>query len=60
MPTSSQVLLTGVRSITNLILTPGLINLDFADIESVMQEAGKAMMGTGEGCLLYTSPSPRD
>ena len=48
MPTSSQVLLTGVRSITNLILTPGLINLDFADVNSVMKDQGLALMGVGE------------
>ena len=39
----------GVRSITDLMVMPGLINLDFADIRSVMNEMGKAMMGTGEG-----------
>ena len=48
VPTSSQVLLTGVRSITNLILTPGLINLDFADVNSVMKDQGLALMGVGE------------
>ena len=48
MPASSQVLLTGVRSITNLILTPGLINLDFADVNSVMKDQGLALMGVGE------------
>ena len=47
-PASSQVLLTGVRSITNLILTPGLINLDFADVNSVMKDQGLALMGVGE------------
>ena len=46
---ADEVLQQGVRSITDLMVMPGLINLDFADIESVMQEAGKAMMGTGEG-----------
>jgi len=45
---ADEVLQQGVRSITDLMVMPGLINLDFADIESVMQEAGKAMMGTGE------------
>ena len=39
----------GVRSITDLMVMPGLINLDFADVRSVMAEMGKAMMGTGEG-----------
>ena len=39
----------GVRSITDLMVMPGLINLDFADVRSVMGEMGKAMMGTGEG-----------
>ena len=43
-----MVLLTGVRSITNLILTPGLINLDFADVNSVMKDQGLALMGVGE------------
>jgi cell division protein FtsZ len=38
-----------VRSITDLMVMPGLINLDFADVRSVMGEMGKAMMGTGEG-----------
>lgn len=45
---ADQVLQQGVRSITDLIVMPGLINLDFADIRSVMGEMGKAMMGTGE------------
>jgi cell division protein FtsZ len=39
----------GVRGVTDLIVMPGLINLDFADIRTVMSEMGKAMMGTGEG-----------
>ena len=43
-----DVLHSGVRGITDLIMAPGLINLDFADIRSVMSEMGKAMMGTGE------------
>ncbi len=42
------ILHSGVRSITDLIIMPGLINLDFADIRTVMSEMGKAMMGTGE------------
>jgi cell division protein FtsZ len=42
------VLQQGVRSITDLMVMPGLINLDFADVRSVMHEMGKAMMGTGE------------
>ena len=46
---ADEVLQQGVRSITDLMVMPGLINLDFADVESVMKEAGKAMMGTGEG-----------
>ena len=46
---ADNVLHSGVRSITDLITIPGLINLDFADIRTVMQEMGKAMMGTGEG-----------
>jgi len=45
---ADQVLYSGVRGVTDLITMPGLINLDFADIRSVMSEMGKAMMGTGE------------
>jgi cell division protein FtsZ len=45
---ADQVLHSGVRSITDLMVTPGLINLDFSDVRSVMTEMGKAMMGTGE------------
>ena len=45
---SNDVLLHGVQSITDLMVRPGLINLDFADVESVMSSMGKAMMGTGE------------
>lgn len=45
---ADQVLLAGVRSITDLMVLPGLINLDFADVRAVMSEMGKAMMGTGE------------
>ena len=45
---SNDVLLHGVQSITDLMVRPGLINLDFADVESVMSAMGKAMMGTGE------------
>ena len=46
---ADEVLQQGVRSITDLMVMPGLINLDFADVRSVMSEMGKAMMGTGEG-----------
>nr|WP_218884233.1 cell division protein FtsZ [Allobranchiibius huperziae] len=45
--TADQVLLSGVQGITDLITTPGLINLDFADVKSVMQGAGSALMGIG-------------
>jgi len=45
---ADQVLHSGVRGITDLMVRPGLINLDFADVRSVMSEMGKAMMGTGE------------
>jgi len=45
---ADQVLQQGVRGITDLMVMPGLINLDFADVRSVMGEMGKAMMGTGE------------
>ncbi len=44
---ADQVLLQGVSGITDLITTPGLINLDFADVKSVMQDAGTALMGIG-------------
>lgn len=45
---ADDVLYSGVRGVTDLMIMPGLINLDFADIRSVMTEMGKAMMGTGE------------
>ena len=45
---ADDVLHSGVRGVTDLMVVPGLINLDFADIRSVMSEMGKAMMGTGE------------
>ena len=45
---SNDVLMHGVQSITDLMVRPGLINLDFADVETVMSSMGKAMMGTGE------------
>ena len=45
---ADEVLHAGVRGVTDLIVMPGLINLDFADIKSVITEMGKAMMGTGE------------
>ncbi len=45
---ADQVLHMGVRGVTDLMVMPGLINLDFADIRTVMSEMGKAMMGTGE------------
>ncbi|MFQ5346681.1 MAG: cell division protein FtsZ [Rhodothalassiaceae bacterium] len=46
--TADEVLSSGVRGITDLMVMPGLINLDFADVKTVMSEMGKAMMGTGE------------
>ena len=46
---ADEVLHSGVRGVTDLMIKPGLINLDFADIRTVMREMGKAMMGTGEG-----------
>ncbi|MEM7441856.1 MAG: cell division protein FtsZ [Pseudomonadota bacterium] len=46
---ADEVLDSGVRGVTDLMVMPGLINLDFADIRTVMAEMGKAMMGTGEG-----------
>lgn len=45
---ADEVLHSGVRSITDLITYPGIVNLDFADIKTIMVESGKAMMGTGE------------
>ncbi|PPR76984.1 MAG: Cell division protein FtsZ, partial [Alphaproteobacteria bacterium MarineAlpha2_Bin1] len=45
---ADDVLYSGVRSVTDLMVMPGLINLDFADVRSIMMEMGKAMMGTGE------------
>ena len=45
---ADEVLNSGVRGVTDLMVMPGLINLDFADIRTVMSEMGKAMMGTGE------------
>jgi len=45
---ADEVLHSGVRGITDLMVMPGLINLDFADVRTVMNEMGKAMMGTGE------------
>jgi len=45
---ADDVLYAGVRGVTDLMVMPGLINLDFADIRAVMSEMGKAMMGTGE------------
>ena len=49
---SNDVLKFGVQSVTDLMVRPGLVNLDFADVETVMKGMGKAMKGT---CLLYTS-----
>ncbi|CAM9140517.1 unnamed protein product [Discosporangium mesarthrocarpum] len=46
---ADDVLLAGVRSVTDLMVNPGLINLDFADVVAVMAGMGNAMMGTGEG-----------
>ena len=45
---ADNVLYSGVRGVTDLMVMPGLINLDFADVRTVMSEMGKAMMGTGE------------
>lgn len=45
---ADEVLYSGVRGVTDLMVVPGLINLDFADVRTVMDEMGKAMMGTGE------------
>lgn len=45
---ADDVLYSGVRSITDLMMMPGLINLDFADVKNIMEDKGKAIMGTGE------------
>ena len=45
---SNEVLKSGVQSVTDLMVRPGLVNLDFADVETIMKGMGKAMMGTGE------------
>ncbi|NCP62240.1 MAG: cell division protein FtsZ [Alphaproteobacteria bacterium] len=45
---ADDVLYSGVRGVTDLMIMPGLVNLDFADVRAVMTEMGKAMMGTGE------------
>ena len=45
---ADNVLYSGVRSITDLMMMPGLINLDFADVRNIMEDKGKAIMGTGE------------
>ncbi|MEX1147870.1 MAG: cell division protein FtsZ [Sphingomonadales bacterium] len=45
---ADEVLHSGVRGVTDLMIMPGLVNLDFADVRTVMSEMGKAMMGTGE------------
>ena len=45
---SNRVLKQGVQSVTDLMVRPGLINLDFEDVETIMSGMGKAMMGTGE------------
>jgi cell division protein FtsZ len=47
---ADEVLQQGVRGITDLMVMPGMINLDFADIRTIMGSMGKAMMGTGEAC----------
>ena len=45
---ADDVIYAGVRGVTDLMVQPGMINLDFSDIKTVMSEMGKAMMGTGE------------
>jgi cell division protein FtsZ len=47
---ADDVLLAGVRSITDLMTSPGMINLDFADVQSVMHGMGNALLGTGQAC----------
>ena len=55
---ADEVLQQGVRGITDLMVMPGLINLDFADVRSVMGEMGKAMMGTGEASATIARSRP--
>ena len=54
---ADDVLRRGRRCITDLMVKPGLINLDFADVRTVMAEMGKAMMGTGEAERRRAAPS---
>ena len=54
---ADQVLLQGVQGITELITTPGLINVDFNDVKSVMQDAGSALMGIGSAAAPWPPPS---
>ena len=57
---ADDVLLAGVKSVTDLMVMPGLINLDFADVQAVMQGMGSAIMGTGQaqGEDRYEAPPP--
>src|SRR6266436_5135170 len=57
---ADDVLHAGVRGVTDLMVMPGLINLDFADIRTVMSEMGKAMMGTGEAEAAISNPLLED
>ena len=56
---ADDVLYQGVKGVTDLMVRPGLINLDFADVRAVMDEMGKAMMGTGESERAKTAPFRR-
>ncbi len=55
---ADQVLYSGVSSITDLMVRPFMINLDFADVRAVMQGMGKAMMGTGEATAKSAPSTP--
>jgi cell division protein FtsZ len=55
---ADDVLYQGVKGVTDLMVRPGLINLDFADVRAVMDEMGKAMMGTGEAEGRTARPTP--
>mmetsp|Transcript_2806 Transcript_2806/g.3974 ORF Transcript_2806/g.3974 Transcript_2806/m.3974 type:complete len:505 (+) Transcript_2806:200-1714(+) len=57
---SNDVLLAGVKSITDLMTTPGMINLDFADVQSVMHRMGNAILGTGQASHLDKSESDEE
>ena len=56
---ADDVLRQGVQGITDLITIPGLVNLDFADVRTIMREAGSALMGIGAATGENRAPRPR-